>query len=106
MPVAITAAHHSTIVRACLHSAHVCSEATVAYSRDRADQAPRRWPSGRCDGDHPKRTAATVDDLQRRGNHDRPRWRQLIEIAQAGEAELAGTVHRRVVRKGRIKSAR
>ena len=59
----------------------------------------------RRDGDDPQRAAAAVDDLERRGNHDRPCRRQLIEIAQAGEPELAGAVHRCVIGKRRVEPA-
>ena len=42
------------------------------------------------------------DDLERRRDHDRAGRRQLVEVAQAGEAELAGAVHDRVIRERRI----
>src|SRR5262245_30053243 len=45
---------------------------------------------------HPQRAAAAVDDLERRGDDHRSRRRELVEIAQAGEAELSGSVHQGV----------
>src|SRR5262245_47553290 len=53
-----------------------------------------------------ERTAAAIDDLERRRNHDRTRGRQLVEIAEAREAELAGAVHDVVVGERRIECPR
>jgi hypothetical protein len=36
---------------------------------------------------HPQRAAAAVDDLERRGENHGSRRRELVEIAEAGEAE-------------------
>src|SRR6476659_860126 len=57
-------------------------------------------------GNHAEGTAAAIDDLERRRNYDRACRRQLIEIAQAREPELAGAVHRRMVGKRRSERAR
>src|SRR5689334_13406516 len=54
---------------------------------------------------HAQRATAAIDDLERRGDHNRAGGRKLVEIAQAGEAELAGTVHQRMVGKRRVEGA-
>src|SRR3954471_3179934 len=46
--------------------------------------------------DHAQRAAAAVHDLEWRRNDDRPRRWQPVEVAEAGQPELAGAVHRRV----------
>src|SRR5688572_14182686 len=51
------------------------------------------------------RAATPPHELQWRGDHDRAsRW-QSIQIAQAGESELAAAVHDVVIRKRRIERA-
>src|SRR5262249_40918355 len=50
---------------------------------------------------NPQRTAAAVDDLERRGDQYRAGRRQLIKVAETRQAELAGAVHDRVIRKRR-----
>src|SRR6185503_6409013 len=58
------------------------------------------------DRDDAERAAAAVDDLERRGNHDGTGRRQLVEIAETREAELARAVHDRVIRERRIERPR
>ncbi len=48
--------------------------------------------------------AAALDDLERGGDDDRTRRRELIKIAQAGQAEFARPVHGVVIGKWRIES--
>ena len=48
----------------------------------------------------PSRAAATMQNLQRRGDDDGAGRRQLIEIAKALQAELAVAVHDGVARIG------
>src|SRR5687767_14955210 len=60
----------------------------------------------RRDRNYAKRAAAAADDFERRGNHDGAGGWQLIEIRQAGQTELARTMHDRVVRERRIDRAR
>src|SRR5919197_5720370 len=43
--------------------------------------------------EHAQRAAAAVTDLERRGDDDRARRRQLIEVAQALQSVAAGAVH-------------
>src|SRR5262249_43645771 len=62
--------------------------------------------SGGHDRDDPQRAATAVHDLQWRGDDDGSDRRQLIQIAEAREPELAGAVHDRVIRERRIESAR
>ena len=52
------------------------------------------------------RASASVHDLERRGDDDRAGGGQLIEIAQAGQAELAVPVHDAVIRERRIERPR
>src|SRR5450631_1608440 len=49
-------------------------------------------------------TARAVLDLQRRRDENGTGRRQLIEIGQAGKAELAGAVHQRVRRERWLES--
>src|SRR6185436_8615535 len=56
---------------------------------------------GRRDGDDAQRAAAAVDDLERRRDDYRAGRRQLIEVAETREAELAGAVHDGVIGKRR-----
>src|SRR4029450_454757 len=51
------------------------------------------------------RTPASVNDLQRRGEQGGGVWRQPIQIAEAGQPELAGAVHDGVVGERRIETA-
>lgn len=55
---------------------------------------------------HADGAATTADNLQRRGDDDGAGRRQLVEVAEAGEAELPRAVHRRVIREGGIEAAR
>src|SRR5207247_7901228 len=55
--------------------------------------------------DHPHRAAAAAEDLERCGNDNRTRRRQLIEIAEARQPELPGAVHDRMVWKRRVESS-
>ena len=50
--------------------------------------------------------AAPVHDLEWGREDHRARGRQLVEVAEARESELARPVHDRVVRKGWVESAR
>ena len=85
-----------------------------AGQRDRDDAAEEsvhaRLPANldvrRDECDRADRTAAAADDLQRRGDHHRAGRRQSIEIAEAGQAELAVAVHDVVIRKRRIERRR
>src|SRR6185295_15880783 len=69
----------------------------------RGDEGPFFLP--RHQSQHPQRAAATIHNLQRRRNdHRSGRWK-LIEVAQAGQAELAGAVHQGVIGEGWIEAA-
>src|SRR5690348_5267900 len=72
--------------------------------RSRAERSGMFW-SRWSKGNHAKRAPAAVDDLERGGDHDGTRWRQPIEVAEAGEPELPRPMHRRVIRKGRREGA-
>src|SRR5205085_9339670 len=59
----------------------------------------------RCNREHSQGTSASVDDLERRRNHDcTSRWKS-IEIAEARKTELAVAMHRRVIRERWIERA-
>ena len=78
---------------------------------DSREESVHASPPGEPKGSRHKRdcadrTAAAADQLQRRGDDDRAGRRQPIEIAQAGQAELAVAVHDVVIRKRRIESCR
>ena len=47
----------------------------------------------RGDGEDAEGTAGAVDDFEGRGDDDGAGGRQLIEIAEAGEAEFSAAVH-------------
>src|SRR5580692_5795491 len=55
--------------------------------------------------DHAHGTAAASDELERSGNDHSPGRRQLVELAEAGQTELSGAVHHRVVRKRGVERA-
>lgn len=55
---------------------------------------------GRGDGDDAKRAAGAINDLERRGNDNRARCWQLVQVNQAGDAKLAIAVHGGVIWEG------
>src|SRR6185312_8960253 len=90
--------------RACEHSN---TKKTRLGAGRRAPTPAMLWPlRRRCDREHPERTPAAIDELERRGDHHRARRRQLVEIAETRQAELAVAVHRRMVRERRLEGAR
>src|SRR5579864_8835947 len=52
--------------------------------------------------DHAQRAAAAADELERGGDDDRAGRRQLVEVAQARQAEAAGAVHQGMTRERRV----
>src|SRR5688572_10123205 len=59
----------------------------------------------RRDREHAQRAPAAIDELERGGDHDRPGSWKLVQIAETRQPELAGPMHRRVIRERRIEAA-
>src|SRR5215213_1098466 len=56
--------------------------------------------------DHADGATGAVDKLERSGDHDCTGGRELVEVAEAGEAEFAGAVHDVVAGEGRVERVR
>src|ERR1700722_10314187 len=63
-------------------------------------------PLRRHEREHAQRAAGAVDDLQRRGDDDRPGRRELVEVGQARQPETVGAVHDGVAGKHGIETMR
>ena len=59
----------------------------------------------RHDCEHAQRAAGAFDDLERRRDQDRALRRQLVEMAEAGEAVTIGLVHEGMGRERRVHAA-
>src|SRR5687767_12113160 len=53
-------------------------------------------------GDRADRAAGAVDEFEGGGDQDGAGGRELVEVAEAGEAEFAGAVHDVVAGEGRV----
>src|SRR5262249_46539795 len=82
-----------------------CVNTVDAQSRQKLTSSTMRNASP-YDRDHAERTSGTVHDLERRGNDHGAGGAKLVEIAKAGESELAAAVHHIMIRKRRIEAGR